>query len=96
MSKAIKTILEEKHLLLEITQRAFDKIDKNKNGKIEIKELEPIMKQIALDFRTEAPSEEELAKVMEQLDTDKSGTIELKEFQILIRDLLKAMLEQDK
>ena len=32
---------------------------------------------------------------MEILDTDKSGTIELGEFQVLIKDILKSMANQD-
>ncbi len=54
------------------------------------------MNQISLDFKAEPPTDEELDKVFSVLDTDKSGTIELREFQALIKDILEAMLEQDK
>ncbi len=47
-----------------------------------------------MDFKAEPPTDEEVKGVLDQLDTDHSGTVELKEFEVLIADLLKAMLEQ--
>ena len=96
MSNAIRKILNNEELLEEVTKRSFDSVDTDKSGKIDLKELAVILKQIAVDFWTEAPTDEELAKVLEELDTDKSGTIELIEFKILIKNILEAMLNQDK
>ena len=96
MSNAIKKILANKNILEEVTKRAFDVVDTNHSGKIDLKELTAIINQISVDFRAEPPTDEELGKIMEQLDTDKSGTVELKEFQVLIKDILEAMLEQNK
>ena len=94
MSNAIKKILKEPELLEQVTKRCFDSVDTDKSGKIETKELKEILIQISMDFKAEPPTDEEVKGVLDQLDTDKSGTIELKEFEVLIADLLKAMLEQ--
>ena len=96
MSIAIKKILHDQNLLTEVTKRSFDSVDTDKSGKIDLKELKEILNQISLDFKAEPPTDEELDQVFSVLDTDKSGTIELKEFQALIKDILEAMLEQDK
>ena len=94
MSIAIKKILDNKEILEEVTKRAFDVVDTDKSGKIELKELKEILIQISLDFMIEPPNDEDIGKIMAVLDTDKSGTIELEEFQVLIHDILKAMLKK--
>ena len=96
MSLAIKKILNDENLLSEVTKRSFDSVDTDKSGKIDLKELKEILYQISLDFKAEPPTDEELKKVFEILDKDKNGTIELLEFRALIKDILEAMLEQDK
>ena len=79
-----------------INYKKINLVDKNNSGKIDLKELKDILYQISVDFGAESPTDEEVAKVLEILDKDKNGTIELREFQILISDILRAMLEQDK
>ena len=96
MSIAINKILSDENLLDEVTRKCFREVDKNNSGKIDLKELKDILYQISVDFGAESPTDEEVAKVLEILDKDKNHTIELKEFQILISDVLRAMLEQDK
>ena len=94
MSNAIKKILNNPQLLEEVTKKCFDSVDTDKSGKIDTKELKEILNRISMDFKAEPPTEDEVKGVLAQLDTDKSGTIELKEFEVLIADLLKAMLDQ--
>ena len=94
MSNAIRKILNEPNLLEQVTKRCFDSVDTNQSGRIETKELKDILIQISMDFKAEPPTDEEVKGVLDQLDTDHSGTVELKEFEVLIADLLKAMLDQ--
>ena len=94
MSNAIKKILNDEKLLEQVTKRSFDSVDTDKSGKIDTKELKQILIQISMDFKAEPPTDDEVKDVLNQLDTDHSGTVELAEFQVLVKDLLKAMLEQ--
>ena len=94
MSNAIKKILNDEKLLEQVTKRSFDSVDTDKSGKIDTKELKQILIQISMDFKAEPPTDDEVKGVLDQLDTDHSGTVELAEFQVLVKDLLKAMLEQ--
>ena len=96
MSNAINKILHDDNILSEITKRSFDEVDTNHSGTIELKELTEILNQISVDFKAEPPTDEELEQVFGVLDTDKSGTIDFIEFKALIKEILEAMLEQDK
>ncbi len=53
------------------------------------------MEQISNDMGAEAPSKEDVKEVLDHLDTDHSGKIDFNEFKVLIRDVLKAMIEED-
>ena len=81
---------------MKLQENVLEKLIKIIPEKIDLKELKDILYQISADFGAERPTDEEVAKILEILDKDKNGTIELKEFQILISDILRAMLEQDK
>ena len=96
MSNAIKKILNDDNILSEVTKRSFDEVDTNHSGKIDLKELTEILNQISVDFKAEPPTDEELTQVFNVLDTDKSGTIDFIEFKALIKEVLEAMLQQDK
>ena len=51
------------------------------------------MAQISGDLGVDPPSQEEVKEVLNHLDTDKSGKIDFNEFLVLIKDVLKAMME---
>ena len=88
-----KSISDKK--LKEVAKVAFDSVDVNHSGTIDSQELEKVMIQIATDMGAEAPTKDDVAEVLDHLDKDKSGQIDFNEFQILIRDVLEAMLEAD-
>ena len=73
---------------------AFDSVDTDHSGEIDEKELTQVMQQISADMGAEPPSAEDVKEVMEHLDTDKSGQIDFNEFKVLIKDVLKAMVEE--
>ena len=52
------------------------------------------MQQISGDLGTEPPTKEDVLEVLKHLDTDKSGKIDFNEFIVLIRDVLKAMVNK--
>ena len=95
MSKAIKEILSSQSKFEKVARVAFDSVDLDHSGTIDSQELEKVMIQIATDMGAEAPTKDDVAEVLDHLDKDKSGQIDFNEFQILIRDVLEAMLEAD-
>ena len=86
MSSTIKDILNNEKKLNEVAKVAFDSVDTDKSGQIE-------MAQISNDMGAEPPSKEDVKEVLEHLDTDHSGKIDFEEFKVLIKDVLTAMIE---
>ena len=93
MAEAIKEILNNEAKLKEVARVAFDSVDTDKSGQIDQNELSKVMEQISGDLGAEPPSKEEVNEVLNHLDTDKSGKIDFNEFLVLIKDVLKAMME---
>ena len=93
MSSYIQGIVNDKEALEKIAKRAFDNVDTDHNGYIDEYELEKIMAQISSDMGAEPPTKEDVKEVLEHLDEDHSGKIEFQEFQLLITDILKALIE---
>ena len=94
MSSYIDNIINEDELLKEITKIAFNSVNKNENGAIDIKELDKIMTQISYELGAEPPTKEDVKDILQHLDSDRSGVIEEDEFQKLIKNILTALVDK--
>ena len=94
MSSYIDNIINEDELLKEITKIAFNSVNKNENGAIDIKELDKIMTQISYELGAEPPTKEDVKEILQNLDSDHSGVIEEDEFQKLIKNILTALVDK--
>ncbi len=88
---SIKNILNDDKKLDRIARVSFKSVDKDGSGLIDIKELENVMKSIAIDLRLNTPSHQEIKDVFNMLDEDNSGNISYKEFKFLIQCLLESI-----
>ena len=88
MTDSIKDILNNQNKLYEVARAAFESVDTDKSGEIDLPELEQVMAQLAHEMGADPPSTDDVNEVFEYLDTDKSGTIDFQEFSRLIKDLL--------
>jgi len=95
MLTSVNDILSNEELFEEVAKAAFSSVDTDGSGEIDAKELGKVMQQLASETNTEEPSVEEVNEVLEALDEDKSGKISYKEFKVLIREVLKNMLEEE-
>eukprot|EP00825_Cyclidium_porcatum_P007961 TRINITY_DN1399_c0_g1_i3.p1 TRINITY_DN1399_c0_g1~~TRINITY_DN1399_c0_g1_i3.p1 ORF type:complete len:102 (+),score=35.93 TRINITY_DN1399_c0_g1_i3:235-540(+) len=95
MSKniAIKDILNDKEKLKQITKTAFDAVDNDGSGFLELNELENVMKTVAKDVGASEPTTEEVKEIMKELDTNGDQKISLEEFQVLIEQVLEMMVQ---
>ena len=93
MSKYIQKILEDPNEFKKISDRAFNCVDKDKNGFIDQEELEKIMVQISSEFGAEPPTKDDVKEILIELDKDNSKTIEPEEFESFIRNILVALVE---
>ena len=95
MSQDLTSLLTDETRFIKIAKIAFDSVDTDGSGEIDIKEFKQIIEKLAKELDTNPPEDEEFEEIMEQLDTDRSGKIDFEEFKVLIRDLLENMLTPD-
>ena len=97
MMNSIKDLLNNESKLTEIAKAAFESVDTDKSGVIDLPELEQVMAQLAREMGSDLPSKEDVKEVFEHLDVDKSGTSDFQEFSKLIKELVEeiALIEEE-
>mmetsp|Transcript_2750 Transcript_2750/g.2818 ORF Transcript_2750/g.2818 Transcript_2750/m.2818 type:complete len:97 (+) Transcript_2750:3-293(+) len=95
MNDVILNILQNEKKFLQVTRTAFEIVDLDKSGSIDMKELETVMKIIAGDFGSELPTRDEVTEVMNCLDADCSGSVEFEEFKFFMKEVLCVLLNCD-
>ena len=94
MSSYIQYIINNKDTLLtDIANIAFQSVDTDKSGSIDVGELETIMAQISSEMGAEPPTKEDAKEILKNLDKDRSGSIDQKEFIYFIENILSALVE---
>jgi len=68
---------------------AFDEIDKDKSGSVDIKELEQCLKNMSAKNGLPAPSKSDIQDALKLFDKNKDGTIQFSEFVEVTRDSIK-------
>ena len=94
MAEAYVKILEDEEKLDEIAKIAFDNVNTNKSGEIDKSQLESMMNQIFSDLSNELPTKKEVDEVFDYLDSKKKGTLSLEDFKVLVKDIIKSMIEE--
>ena len=73
----------------EISKKAFDAVDSDHSGFIELSELIKEVNKVAKDMQMDPPpSEKVLEEIIDELDDNKDKKLSLDEFQILIEQVL--------
>ena len=94
MAEEYKSLLEDEEKLNGIAKVAFDNVNTDKSGKIDKSQLEALMNQVFTDLSNESPTKKEIDEVFDYLDSNKKGTISFDDFKILIKDVIKNMIEE--
>ena len=95
MVEAIKEILADDEALKKITKLAFEKIDVDSSGRLDIKELETIMLRISADMGVEPPKPQDIEEIFKGIDKDNDGTIDYEEFSSLIKRVLLSLIKNE-
>ena len=90
-----KLILNNEAQLSVVAHIAFQDADIDKDGFVDVYELEKLMIQIAIDCGVDCPTKEDVQIVFEKLDTDKDGKLSYDEYYVLFIDVLKEMASPD-
>ena len=80
LNKTVKELLNDENQLDLITKKAFDSYDNNKNGLLELDEIENILKTFAKQNNFPNPTRKECEVVFKSLDLNKDGKINYDEF----------------
>ena len=92
MDLAIKEILLDRSLLIDLAKKAFDEADEDNSGEIDFEELSNLLINFSKIFNKE-PTKEDIKEIMNHLDNNNNGYLDFNEFFLLIKDILEAMLE---
>ena len=77
-----------------IAKDAFDAADKNKNGKIEKKELYQCMKDISVGLNIPSPTKKSLEELFYKLDIDHNGILDYNEFKVYVKDNMNKIIKE--
>ena len=94
MAEVYKKILEDEEKLNQIAKVGFDNVDTEKTGEIKKEQLESTMNQIFTDLLNELPSKKEIDEVFNYLDKNKKGVLNFEDFKVLVKDIIKGMIEE--
>ena len=94
MAEIYKKILENEEKFNEIAKVAFDNVNSNNSGEIDKQQLGAMINQIFNDLSNELPTQKEIDEIFDYLDKNKKGIITLEEFKVLVKDIIKSMIEQ--
>lgn len=94
MEESLRKILSDESKLNEVTKAAFDTVNTDKSGSINLSQLEIAMNQIANDLGNSLPSKSDVESVFRRLDSNNDGLIDFNEFKVLITDVLNAMIKE--
>jgi len=82
-------ILSDETKFQAMCRAAFDEIDKDKSGSVDIKELEQCLKNMSAKNGLPAPSKSDIQDALKLFDKNKDGTIQFSEFVEVTRDSIK-------
>ena len=94
MAEDLKQILNNEEILNKVVKEVFEKVNTDKSGEINKKQFEDMMNEISNDLGYELPPKNEVNDVFEYLDSKKQGTLSFDDFKVLIRDVIKNMINQ--
>lgn len=93
MSQQLVEILNDEIKFTSAAKAAFQSVDTDNSGEIDLNELKAVMDSMANEMGFPAPKKEDVIDLMKELDTDSSGKIDFNEFKTFFRDILKSMSE---
>ena len=92
----LNKILNNEDRLRELSNHAFESVDENGDGRIDVEELQKCLNTITKDLNIDMPSKEDVEQIMKNLDQDNDNELDKKEFKELMRLWLQMKIKQEK
>ncbi|KAL4502328.1 hypothetical protein ABPG72_011915 [Tetrahymena utriculariae] len=87
----LREILKDDHKVRQIAIAAFNTVDTDKSGFIDLDELEALMKDMAGQLNIQAPTKLEVSNAFKEIDANKDKKISLEEFTVMVREIIRLM-----
>lgn len=85
---ALNEYIADKEKMQECADKAFEKFDKDKSGKLSVSEFNSFMVEMMVKQKLPAPSESKVEEMLRRYDIDRSRTLEKHELKQLILETL--------
>ena len=87
----LKEIYNDPVKVRQIAIAAFQTIDTDRSGYIDLNELEALMKDMAGQLSIPAPSTQDVQKAFQDIDKDRDRKINLNEFTFMVGEILRIL-----
>ena len=96
MLKLLEQISKEKEKVRIVSRLAFNAVDADYSGCLDVPELLDIMKEVSDTQDMKLPSENDIHAILSMIDDDDSGEIDQDEFYQLILVTIRKLLEDER
>ena len=91
----LNCILEMRDKIKIISDMAFDAVDQDGNGSLDLVELGIVLRDVAKQMRLNPPTDNDIVAVLGELDQDNDNHVSKDEFEYLIIKVLEKMAESE-
>ena len=88
-------IMEHKDKLKIISDLAFEAVDDDLSGQLDMDELATVLRDTANAMKISPPTENDILAVLDELDQDNDRQVSKDEFQFLVVKVLEKMIESE-
>ena len=85
-------ILKDPNTVTAAVEDIFEKVDTDKSGKIDKKELTVGLKGLSKSLNIPPPTEKDIEETLKELDSNGDGQIDRNEMKVLVEALFKLMI----
>lgn len=86
--------LKDPRTIQKAVDEIFEKVDKDKSGKIDAKELKIALKGMSKELGIPQPTDKDVEETMKALDENKDNLIDKKEMAELVKGLFQIMIQE--
>ena len=91
----LHSILEMRDKIKIISDMAFDAVDEDMSGELDLDELGKVLRSVAKEMRLNPPTDNDIIQVLAELDQNNDQQVSKDEFEYLLIKVLEKMAESE-